>query len=103
LIEGGGEVLVSAFAERLVDRVAWFIAPLVIGGREAPGAVGGEGIRRLEQAVRLDDLVYSRVGPDLYVEARVIYPKSSSQRPATSNRQRVAGRRSPVASVSHAP
>jgi diaminohydroxyphosphoribosylaminopyrimidine deaminase/5-amino-6-(5-phosphoribosylamino)uracil reductase len=75
LIEGGGEVLASAFAERLVDRVAWCIAPLVIGGREAPGAVGGEGIRRLSQAVRLEELACSRLGPDLYLEARVAYPR----------------------------
>jgi diaminohydroxyphosphoribosylaminopyrimidine deaminase/5-amino-6-(5-phosphoribosylamino)uracil reductase len=80
LAEGGGEVLASAFAERLVDRVAWFIAPLVIGGREAPGAVGGEGIRRLSQAVRLKELVCSRLGPDLYLEARVVYPTGKVSR-----------------------
>ncbi len=74
LIEGGGEVLASAFAERIVDRVMFFVAPVLIGGREAPGSLGGAGIRRLAQAVRLADVTYHRVGPDLCVEARVVYP-----------------------------
>lgn len=76
MIEGGGEVLASALAERLVDRIVWFIAPTLIGGRNAPGSIGGEGIGRLAQAIRLADLEVRRVGPDLCVEARVVYPKS---------------------------
>ena len=74
LIEGGGEVLASAFAERLVDRIVWFIAPALIGGRSSPGSIGGEGVGRLAQAIRLADMTVRRVGPDLCVEARVVYP-----------------------------
>ena len=76
LIEGGGEVLASAFAERLVDRIVWFIAPALIGGRSSPSSIGGEGVGRLAQAIRLADMTVRRVGPDLCVEARVVYPKS---------------------------
>ncbi len=74
LIEGGGEALAGALAERLVDRVIFCIAPLLIGGRAAPSSVGGEGIRRLSRAVRLSGFSCSRVGADLCVEARVVYP-----------------------------
>lgn len=74
LIEGGGEVLAGAFAERLVDRIAFFIAPLLIGGRTAPSSFGGPGIRRLARAIRLADVSSRRVGPDLCVDARVVYP-----------------------------
>ena len=76
LIEGGGEVLASAFAERLVDRVVWCVSPMLIGGRDAPSSVGGQGIRRLAQAVRLADMTVRRLGPDLCVEGRVVYPKA---------------------------
>ena len=76
LIEGGGEVLASALAERLVDRIVWCIAPILIGGRTAPGSVGGDGSRRLSHAIRIQDLNCHRVGPDLCVEGRVVYPKS---------------------------
>ena len=78
LIEGGGEVLAGALNERLVDRVVFFVAPLLIGGRGAPGSVGGPGISRLNRAVRLREVTYSRVGSDLCVEGRVVYPRGTS-------------------------
>lgn len=80
LIEGGGEVLGSAFAERLVDRVVWFLAPLVIGGRGAPGAVGGTGARRLAGAAKIRGWEVRRLGPDVCIEGRVVYP-GQEQRP----------------------
>ena len=86
LIEGGGELLASALRERLVDRVAWFIAPRLIGGRRAPGAVGGDGIRRLGQAVRVEGMTCRRVGADLFIEGRVEYPTSRNTPHATSDR-----------------
>lgn len=76
LIEGGGEILASAFAQRLVDQIVWFIAPTLLGGRNAPSAIGGEGVGRLAQAIRLADMRVRRIAPDLCVEARVVYPKS---------------------------
>jgi len=88
LIEGGGEVLASAVEERLVDRLLCFIAPVVIGGRQAPSAVGGSGIEHLAQAVQLKDMTVRRVGPDLCVEARIVYPKSGNRRRGAGDRQR---------------
>jgi diaminohydroxyphosphoribosylaminopyrimidine deaminase/5-amino-6-(5-phosphoribosylamino)uracil reductase len=79
LIEGGGEVLAGALAERLVDRVVVFVAPILIGGRQAPTSVGGPGIARLEQAIRLADLRIRRVGPDFCLEAAVIYPQAKGE------------------------
>ncbi len=75
LIEGGGELVASALQERVVDRLRWFIAPLVIGGQSAPSSVGGTGIPRLAKAITLRDLTVRRVGPDLLVEAAVVYPR----------------------------
>ena len=55
LVEGGGE-LGGALAEaRLVDRVAFFVAPRLVGGRDAPGPVGGRG-RALKDALALVDV-----------------------------------------------
>ena len=75
LIEGGGEVLAGALSERLVDRIVFFVAPMLLGGRSAPGSVGGAGVSKLSQAVRLKNLRWTRVGPDLCVEADVVYPR----------------------------
>jgi diaminohydroxyphosphoribosylaminopyrimidine deaminase/5-amino-6-(5-phosphoribosylamino)uracil reductase len=75
LIEGGGEVLASAFAERIVDRIVWFVAPILVGGRGAPGSIGGAGTARLAGAVKLDAVSVRRIGRDLCVEGRVVYPR----------------------------
>ena len=70
LAEGGGE-LGGALAEAgLVDRVAFFVAPRLLGGREAPGPLGGRG-RPLKDALALVDVVTRRLDDDLLVEADV--------------------------------
>ena len=75
LIEGGGEVLASALRERLIDRVLWYIEPVLLGGREAPGALGGEGVSRLARAARLRDVTVRRLGTTVCLEGRVAYPR----------------------------
>ena len=53
LIEGGGEINASAIAAGVVDKVMCFVAPKLIGGQNAPGPIGGVGIRSLADAVNL--------------------------------------------------
>jgi diaminohydroxyphosphoribosylaminopyrimidine deaminase/5-amino-6-(5-phosphoribosylamino)uracil reductase len=67
LVEGGAEVNGALFDAGLVDGVVAFIAPLIIGGREAPGAVAGQGVGRLADALRLQQLEVTRIGDDLMV------------------------------------
>ena len=43
LIEGGGEIIYSAFEAGIVDELSVFVGSLVIGGREAPTLADGEG------------------------------------------------------------
>ncbi|HXI84761.1 MAG TPA: bifunctional diaminohydroxyphosphoribosylaminopyrimidine deaminase/5-amino-6-(5-phosphoribosylamino)uracil reductase RibD [Verrucomicrobiae bacterium] len=72
LVEGGGELLGSLFDKRLVDKVALFFAPVVIGGQDAVTAVGGEGSPKVKSSVRLLDCHWRRIGKDeMLVEARV--------------------------------
>lgn len=53
MVEGGSEVLGSFLAARLVDQVALFRAPLLLGGRGSRPAFGGKDPKRLDQALRL--------------------------------------------------
>ncbi len=64
LIEGGGELLGAAFDGRLIDKVVFFYAPRVIGGRNAVAVFQGKGIQRVKQSVHLRDCRWRRVGSD---------------------------------------
>ena len=65
LVEGGGEVHASFVAAGCFDRVAVDCAALLIGGREAPGPLGGTGFQALADSARLDGLAAGRRGGDL--------------------------------------
>jgi diaminohydroxyphosphoribosylaminopyrimidine deaminase/5-amino-6-(5-phosphoribosylamino)uracil reductase len=71
LVEGGAEVHASFFAEGLVDRVQAYLAPIIIGGREAPGPVGGDGILSLSNAITLHEVDTTRIGDDLWIAGYV--------------------------------
>jgi len=71
LVEGGGEIHGAFLDAGLVDRVAMFAAPLLIGGRGATPVVGGAG-RELKSAVRLGGFAVTTLGDDLLIEADVI-------------------------------
>jgi diaminohydroxyphosphoribosylaminopyrimidine deaminase/5-amino-6-(5-phosphoribosylamino)uracil reductase len=73
LLEGGSEVNWSFIEAGLVDRVAVFIAPVLIGGADAPGAVGGRGFL-LPGAVRLRSLAARPLGADWLLEGDVARP-----------------------------
>lgn len=67
LIEGGGQINGAALNAGIVDKVAWFLAPKIIGGDAAPGPVRGEGIASLGDAIKLHDMSIERLGEDLLV------------------------------------
>ena len=65
LVEGGAEVHGSFFDNRLVDRVYAFVAPKLVGGKDAPGPVGGRGKERMAQAVELMECRVEKLGQDI--------------------------------------
>jgi diaminohydroxyphosphoribosylaminopyrimidine deaminase/5-amino-6-(5-phosphoribosylamino)uracil reductase len=56
LVEGGAGVAGRFLDAGLVDKVTVFIAPMIIGGREAPNAVAGSGVEMIADALRLRDV-----------------------------------------------
>ncbi len=72
LVEGGGEVNASFLLGGLAQRITFFYAPKILGGRDARKAVGGSGIQRVAEMVRLGDVEWKRFGPDLLLTARVL-------------------------------
>jgi diaminohydroxyphosphoribosylaminopyrimidine deaminase / 5-amino-6-(5-phosphoribosylamino)uracil reductase len=71
LIEGGAEVSASVLRSGAVDRLMYFIAPKLLGGNDAVGAVGGSSPARLLDALLLQDVTVSQIGADLLVTGRL--------------------------------
>ncbi len=72
LIEGGSELNAEALKAGIVDRLYMVVAPKIIGGREATGVVGGEGIERMEQAIALGVPKIRRLGRDVLLQYELI-------------------------------
>ena len=70
MVEGGGEVFGTLLATRSIDEVLAFIAPLIIGGKDAPSVVAGPGIGPLADALRLGKLTVRSCGVDAYLSGR---------------------------------
>jgi len=69
LVEGGGELIAGLVKENLVDRFLVFIAPKIIGGRDAKTAVEGGGTALIKDAFRLKNMSVKRFKEDILIEA----------------------------------
>ena len=67
LVEGGGTLIGSLFDLGLMDKVLAFIAPIIIGGREAITPVVGKGVESVAEALRLSRVRVERFGDDIMV------------------------------------
>jgi diaminohydroxyphosphoribosylaminopyrimidine deaminase/5-amino-6-(5-phosphoribosylamino)uracil reductase len=75
LVEGGGETLWSFFSAGAVDRVCALLAPRILGGSQAPGAIGGMGFT-LAATPLLSDVEIERLGEDVMLTGRVVNRRS---------------------------
>jgi diaminohydroxyphosphoribosylaminopyrimidine deaminase / 5-amino-6-(5-phosphoribosylamino)uracil reductase len=71
LIEGGGETAATFLEAGLVDKLVAFVAPTLVGGRDAIPMLGGRGVARMADAVRLCDTTYRRIGEETMVTGYV--------------------------------
>lgn len=77
LVEGGTEVAGAFYDAKLIDKLSFFIAPIVIGGKDAPVAIGGRGSHLLSAAMRLKDPEILRHGDDLEITGYPSYAETS--------------------------
>lgn len=74
VVEGGATVAGRLLESGLVNKVSFFLAPIIIGGRDAPSAIGGAGAERLADALRLQNVEIVRRGEDIEVTG---YPRKA--------------------------
>ncbi len=67
LVEGGTEIAGSFVDAKLVDKLTFIVAPIIIGGNEAPLAIGGNGSQELSSVMRLKDLQITHHGKDIEI------------------------------------
>ena len=84
LLEGGGTLAWSFLAAGAIDRVAWFVAPKLVGGRGA-SPLAGLGVGGMDEAHALQGTQVRRVGDDLLIEGDL------APRPADTTEETAAG------------
>ena len=67
LVEGGGVLAGAFFDAGLVNKITFFIAPMIIGGKNAPSAVAGAGAERIADAFQLERVSVEQRGRDLEI------------------------------------
>ncbi len=70
-MEGGGILLGSLFDCKLVDKVIAFIAPIIIGGKEAKTAVSGKGVDKVVDSLKLERVSLEKLGEDVMLSGYV--------------------------------
>lgn len=71
MIEGGSSLTAHALEEGIVDKIAFFIAPVIIGGKEAYPAIGGRGVEKIKDAFKVKELKIKKIDPDFLLEGRI--------------------------------
>lgn len=68
MIEAGGNFASACLDAGIVDKVVYFLAPKLIGGRDALTAVEGQGAKTLKDVIGLKDISVGMLGDDILVE-----------------------------------
>lgn len=71
MLEGGSELNACALEAGIVDKLCLFVAPKIIGGRNAKGVIGGAGIDRMAQAAKLEHAKTKKFGRDILLEFNI--------------------------------
>jgi diaminohydroxyphosphoribosylaminopyrimidine deaminase/5-amino-6-(5-phosphoribosylamino)uracil reductase len=72
LVEGGGEVNASFLLGGFAQRVAFFYAPKILGGRDSRKGVAGDGVERLADVIQLHEIEWRKLGEDLLLTALLV-------------------------------
>jgi len=75
LVEGGPLLAGLILEACLVNKVTFFVAPIIIGSQDAPSAIGGSGVEKVAEAPQLDLLEIRQHGRDVEITG---YPKATS-------------------------
>src|SRR5712671_6101485 len=67
LVEGGPFLAGLMLEAGLVNKVTFFVAPIIIGSQDAPSAIGGAGVEKISDALQLAQVEVSQHGRDVEI------------------------------------
>lgn len=71
LLEGGGNLMFSAMQAGIVDKVCCYVAPKLIGGKDAKTPVAGMGFASMAEVLSLENMKVRTCGTDVVMEGYV--------------------------------
>lgn len=67
LLEGGPSLAGLLLDAGLVNKITFFVAPMIIGGQDAPSAIGGNGAETISEAMQLENVEVEKRGRDIEI------------------------------------
>jgi diaminohydroxyphosphoribosylaminopyrimidine deaminase/5-amino-6-(5-phosphoribosylamino)uracil reductase len=74
LVEGGSFLAGLLLEGELVNKMTFFVAPMIIGGQDAPSAIGGDGAEKISDAWQLENVQVAQFGRDFEITG---YPRQN--------------------------
>jgi len=74
-VEGGSQTIGRFFDEKLIDKAYFFIAPKIIGGKDALTSVGAQGIAGIASAAYLEKVQIEKIDKDILISGYPVYKK----------------------------
>jgi diaminohydroxyphosphoribosylaminopyrimidine deaminase/5-amino-6-(5-phosphoribosylamino)uracil reductase len=71
LIEGGSELAGSVIEAEIVNEVAFYIAPKILGGKDSKPVIGGKAPLSLEEAYQLKNQGIRKIGDDILITGKI--------------------------------
>ncbi len=68
LIEGGSEINGSALDNKIIDKICFFYAPILVGGRGSLGMISGHGAETIDHALPIKNITIHNFDDDICIE-----------------------------------
>ena len=81
LVEGGPLLAGLLLEAALVNKVTFFVAPIIIGSQDAPSAIGGGGVDKVAEAPQLERVQVSQHGRDVEITGYPLATPGAVARP----------------------
>lgn len=71
ILEGGGTLNWSALNAGVVNKIQCYLAPKILGGKDAATAVQGTGVSSPSEAFKVKNTEIKRIGDDIFIESEL--------------------------------